>query len=134
MSIAPLGAGGASPFDQIRRTRPDGSEYWSARDLMPLLGYDKWERFESSIERAIVSMNNQPGHGCEFGEHNASRRWEASGKVINLIDAITSITPITGSISPRARLTFRYPGMFLAHAVRLRRISSCHASPRISLQ
>ena len=80
MSIAPIGASTASPFDQIRRTRPDGSEYWSARDLMPLLGYDKWERFESSIERAIVSMNNQPGHGCEFGEHNASRRWEASGK------------------------------------------------------
>ncbi len=80
MSITPIGVSTASPFDQIRRTRPDGSEYWSARDLMPLLGYDKWERFESSIERAIVSMNNQPGHGCEFGEHNASRRWEAFGK------------------------------------------------------
>lgn len=25
-----------SPFDSIRRVREDGSEYWSARDLMPL--------------------------------------------------------------------------------------------------
>lgn len=32
-----------SPFDSIRKTRKDGSEYWSARDLMPLLGYgNKW--------------------------------------------------------------------------------------------
>jgi DNA-damage-inducible protein D len=43
-----------SPFDAIRRTDERG-EYWTARDLMPLLGYRKWERFEDSIERAIVS-------------------------------------------------------------------------------
>lgn len=78
-----------SPFDQIRQVRPDGSEFWSARDLMPLLGYEKWERFETSIERAIVSMNNQPGHGCEFGEHNASRRWEASGKTERINYSLT---------------------------------------------
>ncbi len=27
----------ASPFDAIRRVRDDGTEFWSARDLMPLL-------------------------------------------------------------------------------------------------
>ncbi len=48
----------ASPFDSIRRTRADGSEYWSARDLQPLLGYDKWERFEDSIDRAQVAARN----------------------------------------------------------------------------
>lgn len=47
-----------TPFDAIRRTRPDGSEYWSARDLMPLLGYHKWERFEMAIERATVACEN----------------------------------------------------------------------------
>lgn len=41
-----------SPFDQIRRVRPDGTEYWSARDLMPMLGYEKWDRFEDAVDRA----------------------------------------------------------------------------------
>jgi len=48
----------SSPFDAIRRTRPDGSEYWTGRDLMPLLGYDQWRRFEDSIERAMLSASN----------------------------------------------------------------------------
>lgn len=42
----------ASSFDAIRRTRPDGSEFWSARDLMPLLGYDRWENFARCIKEA----------------------------------------------------------------------------------
>ena len=48
----------SSPFDTIRRVRPDGSEYWSARDLMPLLGYDQWRRFAGAIERAQASCVN----------------------------------------------------------------------------
>ena len=47
-----------SPFGAIRRVRPDGTEYWSARDLMPLLGYDKWERFADAIERAAYAIRN----------------------------------------------------------------------------
>ena len=46
-----------SPFDAIRQVDGRG-EYWSARDLMPLLGYDKWERFEGSIERAKAAAEN----------------------------------------------------------------------------
>ena len=30
-----------SPFDEIRRT-DDRGEYWLARELQPLLGYDQW--------------------------------------------------------------------------------------------
>jgi DNA-damage-inducible protein D len=48
---------GDSPFDAIRRTDEHG-EYWSARDLMPLLGYTKWERFEDAIDRARISMQS----------------------------------------------------------------------------
>ena len=72
--IRPRNAG--SPFDAIRRTREDGTEYWSARDLMPLLGYEKWERFADTVERAIVSMRAQ---GID-PERNASRRREAIAK------------------------------------------------------
>ena len=46
-----------SPFDAIRRTDETG-EYWTARDMQPLLGYSKWERFESAIDRARVAAAN----------------------------------------------------------------------------
>lgn len=54
---------GDSPFDAIRREDERG-EYWSARDLMPLLGYSKWERFEDSIDRAWNSATNA-GHDAD---------------------------------------------------------------------
>lgn len=50
---------GESPFDAIRQTRPDGSEFWSARDLLPLLGYDRWEHFVPAIDRAMATARNQ---------------------------------------------------------------------------
>lgn len=40
-----------TPFHEIRRVREDGSEYWSARELMPRLGYT-WNPFEALIEHA----------------------------------------------------------------------------------
>ncbi len=49
----------ASPFDAIRRTRLDGSEYWSARDLQPLMGYPRWNEFLTPLRRAITSADNQ---------------------------------------------------------------------------
>jgi DNA-damage-inducible protein D len=45
----------SSPFDQIRRVRADGSEYWSARELMPCLGYVDWRNMETAIDRAQAS-------------------------------------------------------------------------------
>ena len=52
-----------SPFDSIKRVGEDGAEYWSARDLMPLMGYahrGAWQRFdESVISRAKRAASNQ---------------------------------------------------------------------------
>lgn len=48
---------GGTPFDEIRRQDETG-EWWSARELMPLLGYIRWERFVDSIDRACVAINN----------------------------------------------------------------------------
>jgi len=48
-----------SPFDRIRRVDPDGSEWWSARDLMPLMGYTKWQAFEVPLNRAMKSAEAQ---------------------------------------------------------------------------
>lgn len=50
---------GDSPFDAIRRVRLDGTEFWSARELMPLMGYARWENFTSPLNRAIRTAENQ---------------------------------------------------------------------------
>ena len=53
-----------SPFDSIKRVGEDGAEYWLARDLMPLLGYDRWENFSQTIERARIAAEVQ-GHKAD---------------------------------------------------------------------
>ena len=58
-----------SPFDSIKRIGGDGAEYWSARDLMPLMGYDHvnaWQNFTRTvIFRAEKSAKNT-GMTCAF--------------------------------------------------------------------
>lgn len=49
-----------SPFDAIKRAREDGTEYWSARDLAPLMGYESWQKFDANvIRRAKAAATNQ---------------------------------------------------------------------------
>ncbi|WVX88606.1 antirepressor [Gordonia phage CheeseTouch] len=50
---------GGSPFDAIRRTRDDGTEYWTARALMGVMTYPTWQHFEPVIERAMAAARNQ---------------------------------------------------------------------------
>lgn len=54
----PSGDNGGSPFDALRQIDEYGREYWSARRLQPLMGYEKWERFVGVIDRAIRSAEN----------------------------------------------------------------------------
>ncbi|MFA6424347.1 MAG: DNA damage-inducible protein D [Candidatus Magasanikbacteria bacterium] len=39
-------------FESIKKVDENGVEYWEARELVPLLGYDKWENFVKVIEKA----------------------------------------------------------------------------------
>jgi DNA-damage-inducible protein D len=55
--------GGLSPFDQIARTDERG-EYWMGRDLMSVMGYERWQRFEDVIERAMAS-SDAAGHNTD---------------------------------------------------------------------
>ncbi|RCJ24414.1 hypothetical protein A6770_28390 [Nostoc minutum NIES-26] len=48
----------SSPFDQIKHIDSDGQEYWLARELMPILGYQQWRQFEDAITRAIAACEN----------------------------------------------------------------------------
>lgn len=56
----------SSPFDAIRRTRPDGSEYWGARDMQPLMGYSRWDKLKTPLARAIATAKNQ---GLDVAAH-----------------------------------------------------------------
>lgn len=49
----------SSPFDKIRQVRADGAEYWSARALMPIMGYGAWREFKVPIDRAMKAAANQ---------------------------------------------------------------------------
>ena len=41
-------------------------EYWLARELMPLLGYERWENFEKAITRSIESCETS---GIALSDH-----------------------------------------------------------------
>jgi DNA-damage-inducible protein D len=45
-------------FEDIKHTREDGSEYWSARELAPILEYSKWENFSKVIDKAMIACKN----------------------------------------------------------------------------
>lgn len=72
------GEGAQTPdFDSIRQVNPYGAEYWSARELMPLLGYKSWREFDGVIKRAITTL-------------------EQSGKADVANHFVASYKPITG--------------------------------------
>ena len=51
-------------IEKLRKTfehnahNTDGVEFWYARDLQDLLGYDKWENFTNAIEKAKTACRN----------------------------------------------------------------------------
>ncbi|MEH0417905.1 DNA replication protein DnaD [Streptomyces sp. B21-083] len=67
-----------SPFDSIRRIRPDGSEYWSAREVQPLMGYPRWQDFQRPIERALATARNT---GMDTAEHFRGSPENSSARV-----------------------------------------------------
>jgi len=61
-------------FESIKQTNVYGVEYWSARDLAPLLGYTQWRRFEEAIQRAITA--------CEQSRNIVVEQFGSRGKNI----------------------------------------------------
>lgn len=45
-------------FESIKKIDENGIEYWEARELMPVLGYDKWQNAEEVIARAAKACVN----------------------------------------------------------------------------
>ncbi|MBI4937107.1 MAG: DNA damage-inducible protein D [Nitrosomonadales bacterium] len=67
---------GGQSFEELKQTNKHGAEYWSARDLQPLLGYSQWRRFEDAINRAITS--------CEQSGNNPQNHFAGAGKMVGL--------------------------------------------------
>ena len=59
----------SSVFDTLLHVRTDNSEFWSARELMPVLGYETWRNFTESIERARLACDNS---GQDSRDHIAA--------------------------------------------------------------
>ena len=74
MSDKSLPALGGKSFEELKRTNQHGAEYWSARDLQPLLGYTQWRRFEDAVKRAMAS--------CEASGNSAEHHFAGAGKPI----------------------------------------------------
>src|SRR3989344_8260519 len=45
-------------FDKMKKIDEHGIEYWEARELLPMLGYEKWQNAEEVIARAIRACMN----------------------------------------------------------------------------
>jgi DNA-damage-inducible protein D len=68
---------GQLDFDSIKQVNPYGQEYWSARELAPLLGYARsWENFEHTIERAKIA--------CEESGNSVDDHFHASMKMVRI--------------------------------------------------
>ena len=69
---------GDRSFEDLKSSNEHGAEYWSARELQPLLGYSQWRRFEDAVKRAIISCqqsgNNPDYHFANVGIPIAGRR------------------------------------------------------------
>jgi DNA-damage-inducible protein D len=73
-------------FDSIARYADDGEvEYWTARDLYPLLGYTRWESFPDAISRAILS--------CEAANFEVSDHFRDVPKMVDLGSGATRTIP-----------------------------------------
>jgi DNA-damage-inducible protein D len=55
-----------SKFDSIAHLTEENIEYWIARELQELLGYLRWENFETAIKRAMQSCESS---GIEINDH-----------------------------------------------------------------
>lgn len=56
-----------SLFESIKHINEYGQEYWLARELMGVLGYKQWRRFESIIDKARIA--------CESSDNKVSEHF-----------------------------------------------------------
>lgn len=64
--MADLKAAEYKTFESIKHVRKDGTEYWWARELAPVLDYSKWQNFSKVLDRAMLACRNS---GFDTADH-----------------------------------------------------------------
>ena len=62
-------------FEDIKHTKEDGTEYWSARELAMALDYTQWRNFHNVLKRAMIA--------CENSGHIASYDFAEVSKIVD---------------------------------------------------
>lgn len=63
-------------FEKIKKINQYGQEYWSARELFTILDYQKWDKFQNVINKAIES--------CKNSNQSIENHFLQSGKMVKL--------------------------------------------------
>lgn len=63
-------------FEDIKQVDENGTEFWSARELAPLLEYQKWQNFQVVLQRAIKA--------CEASNIKVSDHFTEVSKMVQL--------------------------------------------------
>jgi DNA-damage-inducible protein D len=63
-------------FEGIKKIDKDGVEYWEARELMPILGYEEWRKFEGVIRKAKEA--------CSKSKQNLKHHFGDADKMIKI--------------------------------------------------
>jgi DNA-damage-inducible protein D len=74
----PEDQGTQTPFDQVKRLDEHGKEYWTGRDLQPLMDYGQWVKFAAVIEKAKASLAIVEGR--DAAEHHFPKRESEGGR------------------------------------------------------
>jgi len=76
MSDKSLVSVGSNSFENLKKINEYGAEYWSAREIQPLLGYTQWRRFEDAIKRALTS--------CKQSGNIPANHFAGVGKMVDI--------------------------------------------------
>ena len=68
-------------FEDIKHIDEFGHEYWLARELQSVLGYNQWRSINDLIERAIVA--------CQESKYNVDDHFAVQRKMIKLAKGAT---------------------------------------------
>ena len=72
-------------FEDIKRTKEDGTEYWYARELCEVLQYKKWENFARVIDKAKLACRNS-GRNIDYDFPEVRKIVEAGALQKKIID------------------------------------------------
>jgi DNA-damage-inducible protein D len=65
-----------SSFESLKKYNCHGVEYWSARELQSYLGYSTWQRFASSIKKAMES--------CKQSGNDPQNHFSGAAKMVGI--------------------------------------------------